>query len=473
MNALLTKIKEYFSAKVIIELTGIILLLAISLYVISGNVIFSSSPTDPIPLGLFIGAICLGVVIFIGLITYNVIKSDYRPNIVLSIMLSVLFIIQLITILAFNNNIVYSMDLTIGTTYIFGYSLQAIDYVKSIFAFLMVLLICFIIIDFMPKVFKDYEPVIYLLIAIILLLNLVTIIYSFITEFDKIGSLFKMESFEELPDLALHSFYPSKNTFGIFLLCSMLGFCYIAIRKYHHVWLVLLVLLLIPIFLTQCKLAIGIALGLLIGFGIIRFLQTYKDNKQRNWIVLASIIGGVLLMGVILLSIPKTAEMIKGLVDNMFQEKWGHSTMDGREKIWSNSLLTMSYFNRFSGVGYKIFNGILLNFNNADEYYYFVTADTDSAHSTYLELLGNGGISFLLVWLLIYSYSIYLLVKQFKEDKWLVSFEILVLITITTLSVLEGGCIIFPQSAEYLFFTVFLFVPLLASKNKTTLRLFY
>ncbi len=472
MTNTIQKLREIFTLKIIIEFIAIALTMALSLYVICDNVIFSEDMTDPIPLGLLIGAVSLAVLLFSGLIVFEMVKNKYRPNIIFTSILGVLFVIQLITILTFKNGQTYSVVITDGSTYSFEYSMETLDYVKDIFSFLLVLLVCFLIIDFIPKVVPNYDSVIFTIVIAFSLLNLASVIYSLTTEFDKIVGLFHMESFSELPSLALHSFYPSKNTYGIFMICSLLGLIYVAIRHYRHIWLALMIVLQIPIFLSQCKIAMGISVGLLIGFGIIRFLQTYKDNKQRNWIVLASIIGGILLINVILLAIPKTAETIKGLIENIFQEKFGKSTMDARYKIWEYCLIEMSYFNRFSGAGYRIFNAILGKYNCADVAYY-VTFDTDSAHSTYFELLGNGGISFLLIWIAIFSYGIYLITKVFKDDKWLSTFSILVVFTILVLSFLEGGVVIFPQTGEYLFLTMLLFIPLLTTKNKTTLRLFY
>ena len=465
MRSFFQKLKTDFSLEFCFELFLLLIFYLAALYLADGSVLFGSGPQDPIPLPLFITAIFCELSCLTGILIWQIKKYKYRPNLILISILSVLFIIQLVTILTFKNGRTYSVVISDGSTYSFDYSMEPLEYVRYIFGALSICTICFITLDFLPQKYKNNDYFVTLFAFLMIGFAIASIIGSFVLEPERIGGLFKLEQFSDLPSLALKSFYPSKNAYALVLLCGALSIVYLALKEHKIYLTIALILLQIPIFLTQAKLCIALGLITLVGYGLIRFFQTYKNNEKRNWIILASIVGTILLISIILLVIPKTNEIIRGVLDNIFQEKFGKSTMDGRTKIWEYSFVELSYFNIFTGAGYKIFNVILGKFNCADVAYY-VTFDTNSPHNAYIQLLGNGGIALLLVYLAIFGLLVYVLIKIFKKNTYLAAFEVIVLISILALSVFEEGTIIFPQTGEFMFLTALFAVPLLQERIK-------
>ena len=462
MRSFFINLKKELSLTFVVETILVILFYLAALYLAGGNVLFGSEPNSPLPVPLLITAIVVEVISISAIFIYEIKTNKYRPNLIFISILSVLFIIQIITILTFQNGRTYSVTISNGDLYSFELSIGGLDYFRYIIGFLSLLLIALFTIDFIPKKYKESDLFVTAFCLLMIIIGLVSFIASLFLEADKISGLFHLEAFSDLPKYAFMSFYPSKNAYALVLICAELSLIYLCIKEFKIYLVIAMIFVQIPIILSQSKLCIAIGLLALIGYGIIKFLQTYKDNKKRNWIVLGSIIGALILISIILFVIPKTNEAIKGFIENIFYEKFGKSTMDGRVKIWEYSFVEMSYFNYFTGAGYKIFNLILAKFNCADVAYY-VTFDTDSPHNAFIQILGNGGIALLIVFIALFALVIYLLIKTFKNNHWLSVFECITLASILALSMLEDGTIFFPQTGEYLFLTCLFAVPIISN----------
>ena len=437
----------------------LILTVCASVYLAVGSQIFGPTPAAPQEDWHSTALFILSLTFFALLLIYLVVYEKYHPSVYVVALLSLLLIAEIAIICTFPNNSVYTAQLFSGDTKTFTMALTPYDYFHSIVRFVGVCILSLIVIDIIPKHFKQYH-IIEIAAFLMFAVTFVAIVYSLIVENQRYIDLFNLCDYKYMYQNATQSFFVSKNNFGMMMMISIFFLLYFH-NKYGKIWFVLFIpVLLAAMFFTQSKNCIFVTLIALSLYGVFRFIYSYKQHKLRNIITLSSFIAVIAGIFIALMVIPTTRQFVINFSSNLFQVVGGESTLDIREVVWNNSIILITqYFNLFSGVGFGLFNNLLLNYNNCD-FNYYLTLNIDSSHNFVVEMLGYGGIVFLLVWLALFAYVIYCYVKSFKKNKAIVVFSAIILISYLIFALFENGLILLSCSPEYLFITLLVVAPI-------------
>lgn len=435
----------------------------VSLYFVTGKVIFGSHSNDNQPIWLFVVLAILSVLSFVFAVFFYYKKYDYRPCKPLIIFFSFVALYETIVLLCFKNGQTYSNVIYDGSTVSFSYSLTAYDYASNILRFLVICLIGFFIFDMMPKIGK--KEIIVLSIVVFASVALVSIIYSLFSETEKLSYLFSFDSFENMHLYALTSFYPSKNAFAIILFGTLIGLLYLHNEYGKYPLIICLIPVLFFMVLTISKLIIFVSLLVLLFYFVYRFIITLKIHRKMNIITMSIVIGVFVVSMALAFSIPTLRRIVEEISNNLFQTHFGVDTFEAREKIWSNSFNIISHFNIVTGVGYGAYNNIIYILNKTD-IGYFAIFETMNAHNTYVELIAWGGVILLLMWASLMTYIIYIMIRLFKINIKVVVFESILLFALIVISVFESGPLFFVTNSDYAYLTAMLVIPLIAEKNK-------
>lgn len=438
---------------------------AVAAYFASGAVLFSSSPTDRFPVWLFTILLVLLISSFSFLIFYLVKKKGYVANKKMVMFFIILLIYEIIIISTYKNNQTYSVKaFESGDIIYFSKSYSPYDYTYNIARFLSVILLAFTIIDIVPKICSKNE--LYLICCILLGVAFVSIIASLVLDSKNLVTMVQ-NSFEDMHAYAFKSFYPSKNTFGLVLLCSTLALFILHSGTNRSLYLYPLILVFIFLVLTQSKIIIATNVLVLLGYFGFRFCCTYKKHKKENIIAL-SITCAVILLGILLfLVVPPLKDILNKIYTHLFQSFKGVDTIEARKIIWDNSFdLISNHHNLFTGAGFGFFNDVLRSYNNADLNYQIITDGASVAHNMYIELIGWGGIILLLFWVMLFAYIIYVLAKNFKHNISFSAIGVISIVAVIFITIFESGPIIFSTDGQYIFLTALIYFPIAMKENQ-------
>ena len=166
-----------------------------------------------------------------------------------------------------------------------------------------------------------------------------------------------------------------------------------------------------------------------------------------NLIALAAI-GGTILAAVLGLFIfLAVTKHLNGFFRTIFYSK-GVDTFQTRIYIWEKSIDIISKFNWITGCGHILFANILHQYNVLDTGTGEVVARY-SAHSGYLQYIGEGGIIYLLVVLALIGFVIYLGVKNFKKDKTRIFISFITMASFIAFMFIESGSIFISSGMEF------------------------
>ena len=157
---------------------------------------------------------------FDALLIFNIIKKEYKPNVSFIILLSIIFVANIFALLIFSNKEFQVHETT------FTSAVTTESKIIYSFQFLGILLLFFLIFDFVPSIFKNYK-LIYIVCFVAIVVAYFTIIYSLISDFDFyktfIPKIFNKENLNNYPD----AYYPNKNSYSVILLMGLVGSLFI------------------------------------------------------------------------------------------------------------------------------------------------------------------------------------------------------------------------------------------------------
>ncbi len=446
MNIYKLTVKEWFYL-------GVLLLLFTSgFYPLVGSTLFASDAVGKVGLlnsSLFIVSFSVFLITLICLTIYLAKKETYRPSWPIVIGLSVVLLINALTIVFFRDK-TFSVDLVDGGITTFSFSIESLTKLRYIAQLICLLLLSFIIIDIIPKMFK--VQILYVFSFACLLFVLVSIIGSYIVDNVRYIDFVKhLSSPSELYDYTTFSFYAYRNSYGFILFLGLVASLFLHLRRHKYYWFVVYGFIYLNLIFTLCKTALILGMFLLLLYLVIRFILSYKNNKKRNMIALIVITSICLISLISVIALINCNESIK----NAFFDT---GTISYRKVIWHNCISILNSTSYVLGAGFHLFGDILFIFNTSDPTTYHHN-DTPFAHNGFLELMGNGGIVFLLAFALILIYVISRYIKKYKENKQLCLFEFSLIFVCLIYMQFESGTFILPYNIDSSYLSLIILMP--------------
>ena len=252
----------------------------------------------------------------------------------------------------------------------------------------------------------------YLLFAFLFVL----IIYGYISDFRNYIGFFKYALNIERPegvyiyDFAVQSFILHRNAYGMMMMVGVI-FAYICHEcKQKWYFYLLAAFFYVNMIFSLCKTGLLISAIITLVYVFYRLIITYKEHKKRNKIAIISIISVIVISAIIL----GTAYISKGkilgkLYDLIKSITGGGQSLDTRSYIWDNSYQLLQSGWWVLGRGFGAFNTMLMPMNIASH-----NDPVFPSHSSYIGLLAEGGILFLVAYLALLGYAGYAIFKSFK-----------------------------------------------------------
>ena len=425
----------------------------------SNNIIFAKNPGQPFEMWQML--ICAPIVIglFAAVIAINIKRKLYKPNYVIIGLLGLLFIINMISVLAYKNGTVYDfMSADRANNYSITVAFTAQERVVAIFSFMGVMLGALLLLDILHQV-TDLNNDIKIACLVVITIAIIAIIYGLIKFPNRYFLLYKHLTDGQLYHASIPSFFQTKNEYALILYLAVLAGIYL--HHYYRKWYWLLgsVYAYINIIHTLSKQMIIIGALTMLAYLICIFFTTYKQHKKMNIIALASI-GGTIALAVIagLIYLGVTGKF-QALADTIYFTK-GSDTFQTRTYIWEKVLVIINANNWSRGTGHILFGNILHTMNALDASAGEATARY-SAHCAYLQYIGEGGILLLTIELAILGYAIYFGVKFSKENKELVVLCFAIITLFLAIMFFESASIGISFTLDYAIITLFSVVPLI------------
>ena len=442
------------------------LLIAISFlfgfYLSCGEIIIGNDPSRPFVAWEISLVIAILVLSFGSLLVINIIRKKYRPNYVLLGILLVLFISNLITILLYKNKGIYAYSGIDGELCDFKYTVtpfMRFSFIAEQFAMLMMMVLVFDVIHQLV----DLKTFIRLACYVVLLVVSILFIISVFKEGGNYVGLVTHLTKDDLQAYAVASVFKSKNNYAYILNLGIFATILLHNNNKKWYWLMIMGILYVNIFFTLCKFLIILDAVLILGYLLYRFFITYKENKKRNLIALIAVGGSLLLITLIFIVVLAATGKIASFFDTLFNVK-GYDTLETRKWIWQKSALAISNSNIVTGDGYGLFGELLFNYN-INDWATRAINETRSAHSGYIQYLGEGGILMLALFIILVGYIAYVYYKNMKNNRDLLVISLSFFVFSLIYMIIESGAVIFTKSIEYGAAAILIFVPLL-SVNK-------
>lgn len=394
--------------------------LPLTIFFIFGQLFMQFQNPNDVALPLWAAIVCL--VIMVGSWAYYLYLEVYlkkdKFNLYIPAVFLFLLLLNVITILVqkdlHTTNIVRYGDIT-GS--VLPVNVQVSTTHKLIFISEFIGTISFIYIGLFvfPRRISSLVFIKYLGYALFAFL-LVLIVYGYIAEFDKYVSFFKyilnIDRSGDIYHMTVISFIIHRNAYGMAMMLGIIfAFINHSIEKKWYYYLFAIFFFINMIF-SLCKTGLIISILIILTYVIYRLVVTFKDNKKRNTIILASIIGvAAIAIGVVGLSYVTKGKVfgsIYGMINDLFR---GGESVDFRGYIWDNTYQLIDDGNWLIGRGFGVINLMLEPMNIASH-----GEKVFPTHSAYLGLLAEGGILFLLAYLILLGYSAYIIYKCFKKN---------------------------------------------------------
>ena len=239
----------------------------------------------------------------------------------------------------------------------------------------------------------------------------VMIIYSYITEGYKYVLGIDREH-DLANEFSVISFVIHKNAFG--MIC-MLGIVFCLINqsiKPRWFYYPLVAYFFISMIFSMCKTGMLLSLAILFIYFIYRLVVTYKEHQKRNkitFIVLAAVVFlGFVFVGIPYLTKGKIFGKIYAIIESLTK---GGLSMDNRACIWDNTFQLLQHGWWLIGRGFGTVNLQLWPMNIISH-----GENVFPTHSSFLNMLAQGGIITFLAYCCLITYFIYVIGKSYKKS---------------------------------------------------------
>lgn len=387
-----------------VTLSLLLINLAIDIFLLQ----FGSVPV--FNLGFKIPAFIISVGAAAGFVFYLCKKGTLKINRWQYLIFGFLALTILIGTLCSKNSINFTLTGYDGNKFSFLYETNATN--KTIFALdsIAFVTLAFLIIFVTPSVIDFNGNIIYLMYIFLGIVG-IAIIYSLITESNKLGNFFSNITDPNHTN-TLTSFLFHRNVFGLVLMISVMVVVYIFFRFNKKRILFGLIPLLLFLLFTMCKTALILTTVFLITSALTYAAKLYKQSKKASFTVLG-IIGGILVLGIIVIfATPLRDKFYSIFVDT------GKLTIGTRATMWQKTLeiTAENPVSLIFGRGFGQFSSILYKANISD-LSCPINFNCYNAHNLYLQEFGNGGIVFEIALIALIVYLAYMIIKNIKTNK--------------------------------------------------------
>ena len=383
---------------------------------------------------------------FGALIIINIIRNKYRPNWVLIGTLSFLFVMNTVNILCFKSGTTFTFTGVDNEVHSFAFELSGAEKFTTIMAFLATMGCALLVLDICYQV-VDFKQFVKIVCFGAIAVCVVLIIISYFMQGYKYIVFYKHIFDEELYHCSIQSIFATKNSYAAVLMIGLIAS--IILHSQYRKWYYLAIggYMFVNIIHTISKAIIIMGLFMILTYLIFIFIITFKEHKKMNLIALAAI-GGTIIAAVLGLFIfLAVTKHLNGFFRTIFFSK-GVDTFQTRIYIWQKSIDIISKFNWITGCGHILFANILHQYNVLDTGTGEVVARY-SAHSGYLQYIGEGGIIYLMIVLALIGFVIYLGIKNFKKDKIGIFISFITMASFIAFMFIESGSIFISSGMEF------------------------
>ena len=380
-------------------------------------------------------------------------KGDVKMHYPFIALLTVLFIISVVTILSFPSELQVDVPVFKEIIYDADHVENVVDFVKHAFIYVSLeqrvlyilvsfslLYVVYLFIWVLPRkvrYIKELDIAMYIILAF----ATVAIIYSLIVDRNEYVQFFVAL---RDPDLyfpyGIKSFLGNRNSFGI----TMTFACFATLYLHHTTkkwWLIpISFIFIIESVMISSKTNVLVCLLVEVVYLVALFVMQFKKRIKFS-VIFISIVGVLLLafggLAFIHYVINKdflargfsyVDKLYNFFIVNAFQNA---SSFTGRNKQHSKVILLLNYGFWGLGLGYGLFNYAfqgLENIANVETMYIWDSKAiythpgegyvlTDTPHSSYYQILGTGGILTLVIYGILILYLIFAMVRVFKKHK--------------------------------------------------------
>lgn len=448
----------------------LIVLSGLSSFYLSCNAfMFANNPGQSFVLWQSIVASLVMLLAFGFLIGINIKRNLYKPNYVLIGILGVLFVIQIINVCIYKNSTTFNFLSADGeTTYSVTMNFTAENRLVALFSFLGTMFGILLALDIIYQV-ADFKTTLKYICYVILLCALVFIIIGLIKYPNRYFLLYQHLTDGQLYHASIPSIFQTKNEYAVVLFIGVLAGIYLHLMDKKWYWLVASLYCYVNIIHTLSKAMIIAGILVILSYLICIFFTTYKKHKKMNLITLSIVGGAILTLLIAALIYLGVNNKFEALLKTIYYTK-GSDTFQTRIYIWQKALVIINSTNWVTGTGHVLFGEIMHQMNLVDVAN-GESAARYSAHSAYLQYIGEGGIIFLLAEIFIIGFAIYLGVKHFKENKEVVILSFTIITIYLFIMCFESATIGLTMTLDYALITFMSITPLIYISQKNNVFL--
>lgn len=365
------------------------------------------------------------IILFILICGYFFLERKYNKisfNYIVVISLFALFAISVMMIILQPELTSYtgtSKDGVVTTVLIKITTYQRLRYIVISFLTFLVAYLFFVV---LPKKWIFFRQLNWVYVVFIIV-TLLTVLYSYIMEAPQYISIFT--GFDR--PRGIKAWFSHPNVYGLMLMLGVFASLYLSSQKPRLILHVLTFFFLFNISLTFSLTSLVICSLVVLIYYVFRFFLTLKSHPKLN-ISIFLILSGILILGigVFVFLYCHNVSIVEKIVQLIYDGfiKSGYSTLESRIVLWKNtlSILLESPFYLIFGRGIGVFQ-TLLDGVNASQLNEIVTT-----HNGFVEVMGNGGIISLCIYLISIFIPIVMTIKMMRKGYKSVGFTCLLLV---------------------------------------------
>ncbi len=400
---------------------------------------------------LFFASIVIMLIVYFFLERKN---RNLKPSFLIISVISLLIISNIVAIFVTPLRDVVRLGLTDGTYVEVLITHTHYDQFEALIYILLTALCVYLFMVLVPRKFYSLRQLRYFFVIFLIFLFF-SYAYSLIVEFDKYATAF--QNGFSINSISAGSFFTNVNVFGLFSLMGMFIVAYLYTQRHRFYYHFFFPIMLFFAFASSSQLCVIIGIAFYLLFYVAIFFTSFTKKTLKRNIIILSIISSLLVVGIVTFV---TCYFLIPSVSTWFNDSMSfvyHRLFDDtRVTIWRKigDLLSGSIYLIF-GRGIRYFN-YLLSFS------YGSVRATTWAHNGFLEVLGQGGIIWLTLYLIFYLYVFYVIIRLFAINKRLASVSLIIFLSITVHAIFESTYF-FDVSTKGLAINFIVLVPVLGT----------
>lgn len=302
-------------------------------------------------------------------------------------------------------------------------------YIVSGFFYALLPALCFYLIPRKITSRHYLDVILYIVIGV----TVASIILSFITDWDHY--IHYLDNPTGIDSIFMH-----KNAFGLMLVTGMFASVILRIRHHNAKWSLFLIPFYIFLVLSLAKIALLIGTLMLLIYVVTEIILLAKKSKD-NLIITLLIVGFfVIITPLFIVGLIRCDDGLLFKIKQFFIDlgNSAQTTFSSRLLIWESSFKLLASWRVIFGYGVDAF-GLAMH-----QVYTPIAPDFDknifTPHNFVIQLLGNGGIILLAVYIFLYAYLIYVMFKlRNKKNHWWIDATLIFLFFFTFLGMFEDS----------------------------------